>query len=443
MALLSIIPSLSAKSLKKFMQVSYNLKYQKSNFLDRVLIEKEGEVIIYDKGFRLKGKGAGDKGELISFSEIKEFYYKNDKLLFITFNKEKYALSNLGTQFDEFLRTIYKARNEFLVDALFMKHGKLVSEFEGSFERISKFNKPINKGHGKIKLHERSIIIVPENQDAFSVNFNFVSFHEFDEDDYRLKITMDDGVCIFISQLGNDFEFFQEGVENVFGAMYEKIVNNDMKDIFCEFDAATLLKLAYKIRGGKSASLKEIRKINKVLEEKVMEFFFDDPFFKEKCEVFDDVTDEYTRFFGISRDPFSKDGFIRWIMYAVPANNIVAFSVLPKWTDPLNRPDDQKIQPSSHDMYFFKIIMEKGVASEKVEDKVLEIEQSLITLNFAKDPCYKDKHELKNSPYKYAIRKLPFLRILRKSFVGKASMNDVRDWKKQAQEIMNKSKINN
>jgi len=424
------------------MQVSYNLKYQKSNFLDRVLVEKEGEVIIYDKGFRLKGKGAGDKGELISFSEIKEFYYRNDKLLFITFNKEKYALSNLGTQFEEFLRTIYKARNEFLVDALFMKHGKLVSEFEGSFERISKFSKPINKGHGKIKLYGRSLVIIPENQDAFSINFNFVSFHEFDENEYLLKMTMDDGICIFISQLGNDFELFQEGFENAFGAMYEKLVNEDMKNIFCEFDSATLLKLAYKIRGGKSASLKEIRKMDKVLEEKVLEFFFDDEIFKEKCEVFDDITDEYTRFFGIARDPFNKDSFIRWLMYAVPSSNIVAFSILPKWIDPKDRTDKKPLQPVIHDMYFFRIIMEKGVASEKVEDKVLEIEQSLITLNFAKDPCYKDKHELKNSPYKYAIRKLPFLRILRKSFIGKSSMHDVKDWKKQAKEIMDKSKIN-
>jgi hypothetical protein len=418
------------------MQVSYNLKYQKSNFLNKVLIEKEGEIVVYDKGFRLKGKGAGDKGELISFSDLKEFFYKNDRLFFITFNKEKYTLSNLGTLFDEFLLTIYKARNEFLIDALFMRHGKLKYEFEGNFERVSKFSKLINKGKCKIKLYERSLVIVPENQDVFSLNFNFVNYHEFNEDEYTFKIMMDDGVSVFISQLGNDFEVFMESVQNLLGGMYEKIVNEDLKNVFCEFDSATLLKFAYKVKGGKSISLKEINKIDKTLAEKVLEFFFDDKVFAEKCEMFNEMTDEYSRFFGVARDPINPNGFIRWIMYSVPSKNTVAFSVLPRWVDA-----NPVANGGNNEMYFFKIIIEKGVPSEKVEDKILEIEQALVNLNFAKDPCYKDKRELKNSPFKYAIRKLPFLRILRKSFSGKASAPDVKEWQKQAKEIMEKSII--
>ena len=55
------------------MEVSYNLRYQKSNFSNRTILDKEGEIIIYAKGFRLKGKGATDTGELLNFSEIKEF----------------------------------------------------------------------------------------------------------------------------------------------------------------------------------------------------------------------------------------------------------------------------------------------------------------------------------------------------------------------------------
>lgn len=419
------------------MQVSYNLKYQKSNFLNKVLVEKEGEIVIYDKGFRLKGKGAGDKGELINFSDLKEFFYKNDRLFFITFNKEKYTLSNLGTLFEEFVRMIYKARNEFLVDALFMKHGKLRYEFDGIFERISKFSKLINKGRCKIKLYERCLVLVPENQDVFSLNFNFVNYHEFNEDEYTFKITMDDGVSVFLSQLGNDFEVFMESVQNLLGGMYEKIVNEDLKDVFCEFDSATLLKLAYKVKGGKSISLKDVRKIDKTLAEKVLEFFFDDKVFAEKCELFDEMTDEYSRFFGVARDPVNPDGFIRWVMYAVPSKNVVAFSILPRWVEA----NATHAVGVGHEMYFFKIIIEKGVPSEKIEDKVLEIEQALVTLNFAKDPCYKDKRELRNSPYKYAIRKLPYLRILRKSFSGKVSTPDVKEWKRQALETMEKSKI--
>ncbi|MFH1284808.1 MAG: hypothetical protein ABIH78_04460, partial [Candidatus Peregrinibacteria bacterium] len=106
------------------MEVSYNLRYQKSSFSNKVLLDKEGEVVIYGKGFRLKGKGASDKGELINFSEVKEFYHRNEKIFFITFAKEKYAMLDAGTLFEHLLGDLYRARNEFLMDALFMKGGK-------------------------------------------------------------------------------------------------------------------------------------------------------------------------------------------------------------------------------------------------------------------------------------------------------------------------------
>src|SRR6056297_2406627 len=125
------------------MEISYNVRYQKLNFSNKPLLDKEGEVVIYAKGFRLKGKGAKDKGELFNFSEIKEFYYRHEKIFFITFTKEKYVLSDSGTLFDQLLVDMYKARNEFLLDALFMRGGKLKAEFEGGFDRLSKFGKLI------------------------------------------------------------------------------------------------------------------------------------------------------------------------------------------------------------------------------------------------------------------------------------------------------------
>jgi len=72
---------------------------------------------------------------------------------------------------------------------------------------------------------------------------------------------------------------------------------------------------------------------------------------------------------------------------------------------------------------------------------MMEVDQALITLDFAKDPCYKDKRELKHSPYQYAIRKLPFLRILRKSFIGKVGAVEVKDWQAQVKEMFTKSEI--
>ncbi len=414
------------------MEVSYNLRYQKSSFSNKVLLDKEGEVIVYAKGFRLKGKGAADKGELINFAEIKEFYYRDEKIFFITFSKEKYSLLESGTLFDQLLIDLFRARNEFLIDALFMRRGKLKAEFEGDFQRVSKFGKMINKGHCRLKLFEKSLVVVPDTQDAFSIHYDFVNFHEFDDMEYTLKVVMDDGLNIFFSKLGNDFEFFQEKMTDMLGGMYETLVNDVLKEVFPEYHAGTLLKLAAKMKGGKAVSLKDIQKMDKELAVTVDQFIFEDEEFVEKTKILRDLVDEYGIYFGIAQDKAVKESFIKWVMFAIPEKNIVCFSILPRWKQ---GGEEKAEEQKQYDMFFFKIIMEKGSPSEKVEDKVREIDQALVVLDFVKDPCYMDKRELRHSPYQYAIRKLPFLRILRKSYMGKVSSADTKEWNEKVKEI--------
>jgi len=416
------------------MEVSYNLRYTKSGFSNKLLLDKEGEVVIYQKGFRLKGKGASDKGELINFSEVKEFYYRNEKIIFVTFSKEKYVLSESGTLFDQLLLDLYRARNEFLMDALFMKSGKLKSEFECEFKRNSKFGKPINHGHGKIRLYERSLVVVPSTQDAFSIHYDFVNYHEFDEIEYSLKIAMEDGTIIYLSRLGNDFDLFQEKMNILLGGMYDELVNGVLKRALPEFHAVTLLKLAYKMKGGKAIALKDIEKIDENLAVAVNDFVLENAEFAEKINFLKEQVDSHNTFFGIAKDPTVAEGFVRWIMFAIPEENTVCFSVLPRWKEG----DETVFSP---ELMFYRIIMEKGIPAEKVADKISEINQSLVILNFAKDPCYKDKRELKHSPYQYAIRKLPFLRILRKSFVEKINIDDIDVFKKKIKGVYKKTSL--
>lgn len=417
------------------MEISYNLKYQKSTFANKVILDKEGEIIIYAKGFRLKGKGASDRGELINFSEIKEFYYRDGKIFFITFNKEKYVLSEAGTLFEQLVNDMYKSRNEFLLDALFMRGGKLKAEYEGYFERTSKFGRPINKGHAKFRLYEETLVIIPSHQDAFALHFNFFNFHEFDDMEYKIKIVMEDGVTVFLSQLGNDFEFFEEKMDNTLGAMYQNMVNNVLRDVFPQFNAGTLLKLAYKMKGGKAVSKYDIKKMDKEMAVEVENYIYQDPVFTEKVGELQKLSGDENTFFGVAEDTAVKGGFVRWLMFVVPEDNAVAFSILPRWQE------GKDAKPDDHLMFFYKIIIEKGNPADKLEDKVLEINQALVNLSFAKDPTYKDKRELKHSPYLYAIRKLPYLRILRKSYVGKVSGGDVSSWQSQAREMLEKCKL--
>jgi len=250
---------------------------------------------------------------------------------------------------------------------------------------------------------------------------------------------IDDGQIIFFAHLGEDFDMFEEKMNSLLGGMYQLIVNEVLRVAFAYFSVATLLKFAYLMKAGKTVALKDISKIDKELAKSVDDFIFEDPIFREKMSVLRSMVDEYDVSYGIAKDDTVKSGFVRWFMIAIPSTNIVAFSILPRWEEAGKT--EKETSNSKHDTYFYRIIMEKGNPADKVEDKVKEVEQALVTLNFVKDPCYKDKRDLKHSPYQYAIRKMPFLRILRKSFIGVASSEDVKEWQKQALSLLDQAKI--
>ena len=80
------------------MALTYSLRYKKLNFYQKVVIEKEGEIVIDRNSFRLKGKGAHDLGENIFFGDINDMIIKDDYLSITTYTKDKYVLSNFSNE---------------------------------------------------------------------------------------------------------------------------------------------------------------------------------------------------------------------------------------------------------------------------------------------------------------------------------------------------------
>lgn len=389
------------------MPISYSLRYQKSNLFHKIFIEKEGEAVLYDRGIRLKGKGANDKGEMVDFSDIKELSLRDESFSFNTFTKDFYTLSHAGTSFDQFLRDFFKLRNEFIIGALFLKQGELIASFDGVFERTNPVGKIINKGAAKIRIYSDGIVVVPELNDAFLVPFAFLRMHDFDDDEYILKTVTDSNITVVFSKLENDYEVFREKIEGAMSLFYDKILR-ELRNYFTDFGADVLVKLVKLMENGKAIKLKDIKKIDKDLAQKIMDAVLKDELLRQSIEPMFKTADDEHIYIGILILNGKKDVLRFSLMFALPDKNLVSCAT--------GRYDGdiKKI----NETLFFKIIMERGNPEEKIANKILEINQALILLNFSLDPMYKDKREMRRSIYKMATRKLPFLRILRKSFAG-------------------------
>ena len=187
--------------------LTYNLKYRKLNFFQKVLLEKEGEIVVDRQSFRLKGKGAHDQGEVIYFNDMKDVTVEgNDQLRFSTFKKEKYILSDFSNLFESFLKDFYRVRNEFFAEHLFMKVGMLYKEYEGFVEVVTKQDQLLSKGKSRIQFYEGSLVVIPDTSECFALHYNFLKSHEFDGDEYELRLYMDNGTNVHISKFGSYFD---------------------------------------------------------------------------------------------------------------------------------------------------------------------------------------------------------------------------------------------
>lgn len=409
----------------------YNLKYKKQNQLGKLLLEKEGEIIINKDNFQLKGKGATDIGETINFSDMKDWRVRDDHITFTTVSRDKYTLNNLGNLYKDFLHDFVKARNDFLMKALFMTDGEFVVEFDGDYEIFSKYEKSLSKGHAKLVLYERSIVIVPYERDAFSISLNFLKRFDVDDEFYEINLVLDQGFIIHFKNLGTAFEEFKTKVEQVQQRMYQDTIDK-LKDILLEFDSATLIKLGYEMKRGKAVNTKKIKKINPDLVESMKEIILHDDLSKKHYEYFEKISDPENIYLGISPEPpkhqpkGAEIDYSTWFFMGMPEKNIVVAVIT---------------NGGYRGAYFFRIIMEKGNPKEKVEEKLLEVNQALLKLKFVTTAFYKDKRELRRSVYRFALRKLPYLRLLRRSYVGRLTLFNEVDWDKRIKDIFAKAEL--
>ncbi len=398
------------------MALTYNLKYRKLNFFQKVLLEKEGEIVIDRQSFRLKGKGAHDQGEVIYFNDMKEIVVEgDDQLRFSTFKKEKYVLSEFSNLFESFLKDFWRVRNEFLAEQLFMKVGMLYKEYEGHVEIVTRQDRVIQKGKSRIQFYEGSVIVIPEMSECFAIHYNFLKSHEFDEDEYVLKFYMENGTNIHISKLGSYFGDAQESLELLLGKMYQKIINQ-LQEIFPGFQAADLLKLAYLVRDNKGVSMSALKKIHEDLPLKVSEIVFSqNPVMKAKIDLLRDIEYQDQHFFiGFSflQKADKKDMQVRsWFCHALPQKNVIALGIIS--------------QPNDATVHFFRIAINPAEKEERLPERIYDINYSMYILRNDLAPLYKDKRELQKGKFKTVVRRLSALRSLRKNYLWRNFGPDV------------------
>ena len=289
---------------------------------------------------------------------------------------------------------------------------------------------PVSKGKCLIQFYEESVVVIPKMADVFVIHLSFMKHHHFNEDEYVLNIETDSGAKVNVSKLGSHFGDAQDTLEKCLEKMYQRVLNQ-LNDVLSGFSLPVLLKFAYAIRDGRAVLVNSLKKIDASLPSKVMELAFaGNSELERKIQYLRNLDKEEQFYVGLSLKNIadSRDVSVKsWFISVLPSLNILVMGIS-------NNSADQRV-------FFFRIVMEQGMAIEKVEGKVLEVNQCMVIFDYDLSPLLKNKDELRKTKYRVAILRMAFLRLFRRSFLGVSQATDLERFKSDADKFFSQSKI--
>jgi len=213
----------------------------------------------------------------------------------------------------------------------------------------------------------------------------------------------------------------RECLEGCLEKMYQRALNQ-LNNVLSGFSLPVLLKLAYAIKNGKAIEIGALKKMDAALPPKVMELAFaGNPDLERRVQFIRGMDKDEKFFVGFSllNDADNREIKVRaWFLCALPSLNTIVMGIS-------NNAQDKRI-------FFFRIVMEQGIPSDKLEEKVLEINQCMVMFDYDLNPLLKDKNELRKTKYRVAILRMAFLRLFRKSLLGYSQAEDLERFKDDA-----------
>jgi hypothetical protein len=109
-------------------------------------------------------------------------------------------------------------------------------------------------------------------------------------------------------------------------------------------------------------------------------------------------------------------------------------------------PDEDKKSTTTGATYFFRIMSRKEYSQIKDEDLNIELEnfttninRAMIYVNFRREPIFLSEEQLdgtKYVQYRFAIKRMPSLRMLRSLFIGRVIHSSPEHWKSNVASLL-------
>ena len=207
---------------------------------------------------------------IIKFIDIIEINPIDYKVYLPLSPSGKLIISQLGYEFENFIRILKDARNEIIAKYLLMEEKVIRKNIKAEFKYFENGDSVSSSGNCNITIYETGISILPENGKLIRIAYCEIT--DIAEGDYLIKISTDDEKILELSKLGYEFESFKKILHDTINTL-DIFAQNLVMELDPSLDTINVRLVAKLLRDGKAAMKKDIEKYSsqvwKSLEKKI------------------------------------------------------------------------------------------------------------------------------------------------------------------------------
>ncbi len=418
---------------------------------DRKFLELTGHIILQDeKGIQISETPAkivlnkedlsvfpeNSGVQLFSYREIIDLTPEDYKLKLSLGGKEELIISQLGYQYEDFVKAFIKLRNEVLLKDLLFQETLKKSGIEADFVYSDKSGAEKQEGRAEFKFYQTSLVILPERGELIRVPFRDIL--ESKTGDFQVVIGVESGEKVIISKLGEKFDLFKETLQSCLNEISLNI-QNFVKEIWPEVDSSTLNKVSGLIKEGKAVNKKDIESISPELFKR-LEMALMRTEVKEEYEFLKSVGQQDKIYIGFKKGlAGGLTGDYFWFFIPIYSEekskfgNAIAFEATGE-------------KDTGRATYFFRIIDRKEYKKAgktnidgQIDGFISGINRGLLAVNFRREPIYLPEEKL-NEPeyvkYKFSMAKIPEIQLMRELFIGRVIHTDDKQWQVDVKNLL-------
>ncbi len=396
--------------------------------------ERSAKIVLDKENFSIFPENLGSY--LFSYREVLDLIPMDHRLKFSFGGGKELQISQLGYQYEDFVKAFIKLRNEvFLKDLLFQETLKK-SGLEADFIYSDKSGAETQKGKAEFRFYQTSLVILPERGELARILFSDIL--ETKTGDFQIEILTEEGGKIVISKLGEKFDLFKETLKGCLGEISLNI-QNFIKGIWSEIDFSTLNKISGLVKEGKAVSKQKIEAVSpefwQKLEARLMRTAV-----KEEYEFLKSIGAPNKIYIGFKKGLMGElTGDYFWFFVPIygedksKTGNAIAFETAGE-------------KETGRATYFFRIIgreeykeASKVKIDGQIDSLISKINRGLTAINFRREPIYLPAEKLEEpeyAKYKFSMAKIPEIKLMRELFIGRVIHRDNEQWQEDVKNLL-------